>query len=236
MKLPAPPSPGSCAELPARLRALERGAGDAASAAAVHELRRHLGACAPCRQAHGARLAALEGLCALRSRQVPGGLLEDLKSRVLTQVRTPTAGRLTAGHGDAGGMSAAFLDAPASLARWRGVALAASVLLAVGAGLLASGRLSLMPARGTQDQDLRDALLPRLEARREPERGGASRSDDVLQPVMLPGRGMGGYFVGRPAASPGPAAPAKTAPAHVGPAAVRPKPVAPDRLAPETGD
>ena len=64
------PSSLACADLPARLRALGRAAGDGASAAGAQELRRHLGACAPCQHAHGARLTTLEGLCALRSRQV----------------------------------------------------------------------------------------------------------------------------------------------------------------------
>jgi hypothetical protein len=252
MNLPTPPSPGSCAELPARLRVLERSAGDAASAAMAQELRRHLTGCTPCREAHAARLATLEGLCALRSREVPGGLLEDLKSRVLSQMRAPStsqpgSARTDAARLDAGGMSAAFLDAPASLARWRGMALAASVLLAVGGGLLASGRLALVPESGAQDRELRDALLARLDARYgrtdgDPRLDGSGRrDDDALQPVMLPGHGMRGYYVVRPTPVRAPPRTAGTTASQpeaprAGPAAVQPGRGAPERSAPETGD
>jgi|GEM_PF-6747692 len=233
------PSSLACADIPARLRALERAAGDGASAAGAQEMRRHLQACAPCQHTHGARLTTLEGLCALRSRQVPGKLLEDLRSRVLTQVRRPAADGV-----HAGGMSATFLDAPVSLARWRRVALAASVLLAVGVGLVVSGRLSLAPERGVQDRELRDALLPRLDAR-QGFAAGAGNSDDVLQPVLLPGRGMRGYFVGRPALPRDGVARERPVPAQGSPSLQPPlrgvepqaaSPAVPDPLAPETGD
>jgi len=162
----------------ARLRALEGAVGDRTSAEGADVLRRHVQACAPCQRTFGARVAALASTCALRSRQVPAGLLDDLRTRVLTQVRSHPGG----------GMSPAFLDAPASLARWRGVAMAASVLLVAGVALVASGRLALAPERPETDRVLRDALLPRLDARNLQE------GDDILQPVLLPGRGVQGFY------------------------------------------
>jgi len=123
-------------------------------------------------------VATLESTCALRSRQVPAGLLDDLRTRVLTQVRSHPGG----------GMSPAFLDAPASLARWRGLATAASVLLVAGVALVASGRRALAPERPETDRVLRDALLPRLDAR------NLEAGDDTLQPVLLPGRGVRDFW------------------------------------------
>jgi hypothetical protein len=172
----APPTCGTVAE---RLTALERACGDPASAGHAQGLERHLAGCPPCTQRHGARLARLEGLCALRSRDVPAGMLDDLRARVLAGVR----------EGGSGGMSAAFLDAPASLARWRRMAVAAGLLLAVGAGLVVSGRLELRAPAGTHDLDLRDALLPQLATGLK-----LDHDEDTLQPVLMPGQGVSGFY------------------------------------------
>lgn len=200
------PSPLPCTEVAPALARLTRAAGEAPAGETLRALRAHLGACAPCRTAHAARLQALEGLCALRDRRLPAGLLDDLGARVLAEAR----------QGARSGMSVAFLDAPRSLARWRRMAVAASVLVAAGAGLLASGRLAWRdPAagRGPVGPDLREVLLERLDARTD---AGAARASVVpvggLAPDALaaPASPFGYWIVparsavdlGRPAARP----------------------------------
>lgn len=160
----------TCADVPARLDQLERPGDDASALERLSAVERHLATCAGCRRRHALRLQTLRPLVTLRSRALPEGLLDDLGTRVLARVRTG------AGHG---GMSPAFLDAPASLALWRRVALAASVLVVGGVALLASGRLTLNlggRAAGDGTLELRDLLLERFDARLpsddvEPDRG-----------------------------------------------------------------
>lgn len=193
MTRPLPPVPAvkACAEVPACLEQVERPGGDAQALERLEGLERHLAVCAGCQRRHGARVRALRPLCTLRSRALPDGWLDDLGTRVLAGVRTG------ARHG---GMSPAFLDAPASLARWRRVALAASVLVVTGAALLASGRLTLTVGRPSADEgvlDLREVLLERFDARLP--------SDDIEarpQPrLLLPA--SNNFYVFGPASRPG---------------------------------
>jgi hypothetical protein len=84
----------------------------------------HLERCAPCAQRHGRRLSGAIGFVSLHERRVPSGLLDDLYATV--HARAPYAPL-------AGGMSAAFLDGPRSLRLWRSAAVAAVLVLGVGA-------------------------------------------------------------------------------------------------------
>lgn len=180
-----PHVPVRCDELPARLRALEHAAGDGASLAGLQALRAHAAACPACQLAHARALQALEGLCTLRARPVPDGALDGLRERVLAGVAA----------GASAGMSPAFLDAPVALARWRMVGVAASVLFLAGAGLMAAGVLGVTPAPTGRERDLRDTLLPPLAGPSGVRTGPRASGDDVLQPVLLPGHGVRGYYL-----------------------------------------
>lgn len=175
----------ACDDLPGRLRGLAQSPGDAGSLARLRALQAHAGACARCRLQHGVELARLEGLCALRGRAVHEGALDGLRERVLAGVAAGTRA----------GMSEAFLDAPRALARWRMVGVAASVLLVAGAGLMAAGVLGVTPAPTGRERDLRDTLLPPLAGpsgvRALPRQAG----DDLVQPVLLPGQGVRGFYL-----------------------------------------
>ena len=95
-------------------------------------------------------------------------------------------------------MSPAFLDAPRALQRWRQLALAASLLLAVGSGLVMSGRLGgpREGSRGAGD-DPREGLLERFDVRRR-----ADVVSEGLTPVSFyPGRGLPDYWHGDPASA-----------------------------------
>ncbi len=121
-------------------------------------------------------------------------------------------------------MSGAFLDAPRALALWRRTALAASLLLVVGGGLLVRERLgaagALAQGRPLTAADPRDGLLLPHDAGEgsgtptagggaavpvaHAEQGPAARA---RRPVFLwiRGRGDAGAFLDRlpPAANPG---------------------------------
>lgn len=185
MTPPAPKAhqPGECEGMASRLAALEHAAGDRASHGALQALRAHLDACPACRDRHAGRVARIEGVCALRARAVPDGALEGLRQRVMAGVASGT-------HA---GMSEAFLDAPQALARWRAVAVAASLLLVTGAGLLASGALDRASTR--PERDLRDTLLPPLARPWTPSAAPQRPGDDLLQPVLMPGQGVRGFYL-----------------------------------------
>lgn len=189
-----PGQPHSCAGFAALLSEVERTSGGASPEAALTALGRHATACFPCRTRHRARLGVVEGFCALRARAVPDGLLDDFSDCVLARTRGVAPGTL-----GAAGMSPAFLDAPRSLATWRWTAVAASLLLTVGGGLWASGRLAWRgaeaPPAAERDGalELRDALLDRLDARGTDEAPAAT-----VQPVDFLTRGSNDYWSWRP--------------------------------------
>lgn len=186
MSVPSPASrPVRCDELPARLRALAQGAGDASSLGTLQALRQHAQDCPSCHLQHARALRDLEGLCALRARPVPEGVLDGLRERVLEGVAT----------GSRAGMSPAFLDAPLALARWRMVGVAASVLVLAGAGLVLTGVLGVAPAPAGRERDLRDTLLPPLAGPPGVRTAPRAAGDDLLQPVLLPGQGVRGYYL-----------------------------------------
>jgi hypothetical protein len=174
-----PVEPSTCARVARRLGELEKAHAVTPPHDQMADLRAHLGTCRPCAARLGARWRAVEGVFALRTRALPDGLLDDMRSRVLAGLHAHPAV----------GMSPAFLDAPVSLARWRAFATAAGVLLAVGVGLVATGRLGFRSPEGPQDQDLRDALLPPFTATR-----AAGEGDDLAQPFLMPGRGVRNYY------------------------------------------
>jgi hypothetical protein len=94
------------------------------------EVRAHLDDCAKCEARHGARLRTVEGFLALRDRSLPDETFEDFYAGV--RGRMPYAP-------PAGGMSAAFLDAPHALRLWRRTAVAAGFLLVLFGGYALSG-------------------------------------------------------------------------------------------------
>ena len=103
------------------------------------------------------RLQAVRSRFALQERAAPAGDLAGLVDDVQAAVAGSPWQRA--------GMSGAFLDAPRSLARWRGAAVAACVLLAVGVGVL--GRANVSFEEGPTPRPLsdpRDELLQRFDA------------------------------------------------------------------------
>lgn len=161
-----------------------------------------------------------DALAALRGREVPRGLLEGLYDEVRTQVAAATPEQRWA----RAAMSGAFLDAPRALALWRRTALAASLLLVVGGGLVVRERLGGAGAppqgRPLTAADPRDGLLLSQDASERTgapaagagaavpvahaEQGSAARA---RRPVFLwiRGRGDAGAFLDRlpPVANPG---------------------------------
>jgi hypothetical protein len=75
-----------------------------------------------------------DALWALRRRALPPGAVDGLYEEV--RRRTPPSGAP---------ISLAFLDAPRALAVWRTAALAASLVLALGVGAMATGVLTAAP-------------------------------------------------------------------------------------------
>jgi hypothetical protein len=175
-----------CREFESRLLEAERRPFSAGTVGPALEcLCAHVRACSACRARHGSRLAGVECFSALRARAVPDGLLDGMGEKVLARARH---------GGSGGGMSAAFLDAPQSLARWRHLALAASLLVAVGGGMFLTGRVgwreAAQPApRGDGTIALREGVL---------EAWDVQRTDDPVtervQTVSLPSRGVPGYW------------------------------------------
>ena len=82
---------------------------------------------------HGSRLNRVRGRHALHARRMPQGALDGLYEAV----RAEAAGERGWMRS---GMSGAFLDAPRSLVLWRRTAMAACLLLAVGAGMMLNER------------------------------------------------------------------------------------------------
>ncbi len=127
------------------------------------------------------RLRAVRARLALGVRDVPAGTLDGLYDEVCaeTDAASPWARSR---------MSDAFLDAPRDLVRWRSTALAACALLALGAGLFAGGGLGFEedePGRALERMDMRNALLPRLDAptpRTQPRLRGRSNGTFVSTP------------------------------------------------------
>jgi len=186
----------------ARLRA-ERGPDPAIPADAdTDALRQELDAAAA-RDPEGAarlgvRLRAARAGLALQARAIPDDALEGLYD----QVRAATG---EASPWARARMSEAFLDAPLNLQRWRGAALAACAVLAVGAGLFAGGRLGFddgAGARALERVDPRNRLLPRLDAVAypAPQRGSAYGTfvSDPGADAPLPSASPFYLFVGDP--------------------------------------
>jgi hypothetical protein len=175
-----------CSAVSGELRALGSAVGDSRSRTRLDALHAHAARCAECRSRHGAALARLAGVCALRSRALAG-----LSTEVLARIRSGPA---------AGGMSPAFLDAPHSLAVWRRVAVAASLLVAVGAGLWATGRMGWRDGPGgTRDPEVRDARESLLLRWNAPRRGGGDAAFDLedasVTPVVFPARGQRDFWL-----------------------------------------
>jgi len=128
---------------------------------------------------HARRLDRVRALAALQMREVPDSTLAGLYE----DVRAGVAGA-NAWH--RAGMSGAFLDAPRSLVMWRRAAVAACLLLAVGAGFSLGGGTLGTPGTPYEGQvmrrvDPRDALLERLGTRAP-----------SAQPAAYPGAVRGG--------------------------------------------
>jgi hypothetical protein len=160
-------------------------------------VRRHLARCAPCADRHGRRLASVVGLVSLHERSIPDGLLDDLYATV--RARAPFAP-------PGGGMSEAFLDGPRALALWRGSAVAAALLLAVGAAWTAANGLpGGAGPRPVPVTDVRNHLLPDFD---QSQREAAL--DDRFSTVSWPRHRTGQSFWVRipPAAPRGAEAPA----------------------------
>ena len=120
---------------------------------------------------HRARLERARGLGALSTRRVPTERLDGLYEAVRAGTRDPWA---------RAGMSGAFLDAPQSLVRWRMLATAASLVLAVGIGLQLGRQDAASPRAPHPLSDPRDELLLRLDA-------PVATAGEAIQPVGLPG-------------------------------------------------
>lgn len=137
--------------------------GSPASTAHLSELAAELEACVAHSPADATRrrrrLRAVRAHLALHARDIPAGALAGLYEdvRAATDHASPW---------ERARMSDAFLDAPRQLARWRGTALAACAVLALGAGLFVGGRLGFDDSgpQGLERNDPRNALLPRLES------------------------------------------------------------------------
>lgn len=118
------------------------------------ELERAVAACESLPAGLARRVEAARARLALHDRAVPPGALDGLYAAVRAGADADPWGRA--------GMSGAFLDAPRALARWRTAALAACVLLAVGAVVL--GRADVPGDAPTDErplQDPREGLLER---------------------------------------------------------------------------
>ena len=101
----------------------------------------------------------------LRDRAVPDGTLDDLVSAVRRQVSEPDGVNDAADGWRRAGLSNAFLDAPRQLVVWRRMAVAALVMLGVGAGAWMQGMLrweggDAPTARFADGVDPRSTLLP----------------------------------------------------------------------------
>ena len=132
---------------------------------------------------HARRLDRVRALAALQMREVPGSTLEGLYEDIRAEVTGANAWHRA-------GMSGAFLDAPRSLVLWRRAALAACLLLAVGAGFSLGGGTLGSPGVDYGGQtmllvDPRDALLERLDAR-------GPAAPPAAQPAGYPGAARGG--------------------------------------------
>lgn len=105
------------------------------------------------------RLEEARARHALQERELPAGVLEDLYDQVRAGVTGESAWRRA-------GMSEAFLDAPRNLVMWRRAAVAACLLLAVGAGWTLRGEepdTAGVRADMLRLVDPRDGLLERLD-------------------------------------------------------------------------
>ena len=124
-------------------------------------------ACGALPPALARRVQQLRARFVLQARAEPSGALDGLYEEVRAAAAADPWGRA--------GMSGAFLDAPRSLVRWRGVALAACVLLAVGAIALSRAEVRFDEPAGPRPlQDPRDELLVRYEEDGEAEAAPAA--------------------------------------------------------------
>ncbi|MDF1702278.1 MAG: hypothetical protein P1V36_14085, partial [Planctomycetota bacterium] len=147
--------------------------------ALAEELERQAAACDSLPPALARRLTRVQARLALQGRRVPAEAL----SGVYEAVRAAAEGDSWA----RAGMSGVFLDAPRSLARWRTAALAACVLLAVGA--LEMGRSYVTPRTDGHVrplQDPRDDYLRRMDAPVAAAAGALPRPGTLAVPVGMP--------------------------------------------------
>jgi hypothetical protein len=122
---------------------------------------------------------------ALKSREVPPGVLDGLCAAVQARLASVPPG---------GALSLAFLDTPKALRRWRTAALAASLVVAGGVGLLASGKLRVEEGspREVPLIDARGVLLEDMEA---PDVGPiAPRGNGVRVGTRWPAHQAGAAF------------------------------------------
>ncbi|MFV1959069.1 MAG: hypothetical protein ACC662_06610 [Planctomycetota bacterium] len=192
----SPPRPprDACRGWRRRLKRLERdldrgltpARGDDTVPETLRHLHAHLRRCASCADRHGRRLDILRARWALRNREIPGGLLDGFYDTVRQATAHAPLG---------GGMSLAFLDAPRSLRAWRGVALAASLLLVAGATyVFTEGRGAGSTAQAPGEIPLHDARDRLLEAWGTAHRARPSARDVLVRPVAAGDRS----FFGRP--------------------------------------
>lgn len=119
-------------------------------------------ACAPLSQGLAGRIVALRRRAALQSRRVPAGVLDDLVASVRAQVVIES--KDPERYWRRAGLSHSFLDAPRQLAIWRRMAVAALLVVGVGAGALLSGVLRFEGDGRGSDRSIAEAPRdPRLD-------------------------------------------------------------------------
>ncbi len=155
----------------------------------IPALRTHLQACPACAARHGRRLAALEARQALAGRELPVDAFEGFFEAIHERVPFTAPG---------GGMSATFLDAPRALRIWRSAAVAASLILALGVGYVATGGLGAAGDDGAASvrrlHDPRDQLLPSFDDGSSTA-WPASQAGFLLRPMHAPvTRGHEAFF------------------------------------------
>ena len=144
---------------------------------------------------HAARIDRIRAAHALQLRALPEHALDGLYDDIRRTLTGETAWLRA-------GMSESFLDAPRSLVMWRRVAVAACLLLAVGAGWQLRGA----PLEGPQGQELRTMDMLDIPSGLSRGRWAPSAAEPVsfdqdglrgAVPVSRPGRSERGLYVFR---------------------------------------
>ena len=174
------------------VRALERAArrGEPLDGQALDALRARAQEAAPLPPPLAARIAALERQAALQARPVPTGVLDDLVETVRAQVAEEADD--PARYWRRAGLSHSFLDAPRHLAVWRRMAVAALVLVGVGAGALLNGtlRFSADAPGSTRPADPYAGLLEPYEAGRTARPRTSRFVRSISSPVRMVSDGV----------------------------------------------